>query len=244
MRGLRPFAYTIATFALFRPYEIIRDDLCYQNLPVTVVGVGGGVSYSTLGSTHQAIEDIVVASSLPNMQVIAPCDPLEVKSATLWAAQHNQGPAYLRLARAGEPVLTEDAIDPWQFGKLRYLRKGSDVCIISYGAVMKIALEVADSLVADGLSVSVLSAHTLKPLDTDGIGEAVNSHDRIVVIEEMVPNGSLGSKVEQIAWRTGAKSHIDSFTLKDAFLHSYGSYESVLAAHGLSSAAILSKLTD
>ena len=85
-RGLRPFAYTIATFALYRPFEFIRDDLAYQNLPVTVVGVGGGVVYSTLGATHHAMEDIAVAAAVPNLSVIAPCDPEETEAATRWCA--------------------------------------------------------------------------------------------------------------------------------------------------------------
>src|SRR5882762_7379163 len=91
MRGLKPFAYTIATFALYRPFEFIRDDLCYQDLPVTVVGIGGGVAYSTLGGTHHAQEDIAVMSALPNMAVIAPCDPLETEHAT-WACAERTGP--------------------------------------------------------------------------------------------------------------------------------------------------------
>ena len=86
LRGMRPMAYTIATFTLFRPFEFVRDDLCYQNLPVTIVGIGGGVTYSTLGSTHHAMEDVSIASALPNMQVIAPCDAEEVEAATKWCA--------------------------------------------------------------------------------------------------------------------------------------------------------------
>jgi transketolase len=82
MRGLKPFAYTIATFTLYRPFEFIRDDLCYQNLPVTVVGIGGGVTYSTLGGTHHAMEDVAIASAIPNMRVLAPCDPEETRAAT------------------------------------------------------------------------------------------------------------------------------------------------------------------
>ena len=78
--GLRPFAYTIATFTLYRPFEMVRDDLCYQNLPVTIVGIGGGVTYSTLGATHHAQEDVAIACAIPNMSVIAPCDPSEDRS--------------------------------------------------------------------------------------------------------------------------------------------------------------------
>src|SRR5215475_6927623 len=94
LRGLRPFAYTIATFALFRPYEFIRDDLCYQNLPVTVVGIGGGVNYSTLGGTHHAQEDVAIACTLPNMSVIAPCDPAETRVATEYLVTQERGPVY------------------------------------------------------------------------------------------------------------------------------------------------------
>src|SRR5436305_12499472 len=79
-RGLRPFAYTIATFTLYRPFEMVRDDLCYQNLPVTIVGIGGGVTYSTLGATHHAQEDVSIASAIPNMSVIAACEPAESRA--------------------------------------------------------------------------------------------------------------------------------------------------------------------
>ena len=82
LKGCQPFAYTIATFTLYRPFEMVRDDLCYQNLPVTVVGMGAGVIYSTLGGTHHTQEDIAIAGALPNMQIIAPCDPAECTEAT------------------------------------------------------------------------------------------------------------------------------------------------------------------
>src|SRR5262249_55976373 len=108
-RGLRPFAYTIATFTLFRPYEFVRDDLCYQSLPVTIVGIGGGVTYSTLGATHHAQEDVSIASSIPGMRVIAPCDPAEAEAATRWCANQTDGPVYLRLGKAGEPDMTAQA---------------------------------------------------------------------------------------------------------------------------------------
>src|SRR5271156_5247892 len=114
LRGLRPFAYTIATFALFRPFEMVRDDLCYQNLPVTVVGIGGGANYSTLGATHHALEDVSLAAGLPNMQVLAPGAPAGVGEAPLGGPHQPNGRVYLRPARAGEPVLTTNAIDPWR----------------------------------------------------------------------------------------------------------------------------------
>ncbi len=238
-RGMRPFAYTIATFTLFRPYEMIRDDLCYQNLPVTVVGIGGGVTYSTLGATHHAQEDIALACGLPNMAVIAPCDPLEAKAATLWCTTQTRGPVYLRLAKAGEPVLTETAAEPWEFGKLRTLQRGRDVAIIAYGPIMKMAMEVARNLEASGKSVSVFSCHTVKPLDRPGIEAALRDHAQVVVIEETAPNGALGMQVKAIAWEIRAGCRLDTFALDDAFHHVYGSHDELLAVHGLSASAIL-----
>lgn len=241
LKGCQPFAYTIATFSLYRPFEMIRDDLCYQNLPVTVVGMGAGVIYSTLGGTHHTQEDIAIASALPNMQVLAPCDPLECVEATRWCARQKNGPVYLRIGKAGEPVLTAQA-EPWQFGKLRYLRRGSDVCILTYGVITAMAVEIADKLAAQGRSVSLVSAHTLKPLDRDGITAALQQHRHVVVIEEHAPQGGLASQAKQIAWDVRASCRLDTFTLQDAFIHNYGSTNDLLAAHGLSPERILAAI--
>jgi len=241
LKGCQPFAYTIATFSLYRPFEMIRDDLCYQNLPVTVVGMGAGVIYSTLGGTHHTQEDIAIASALPNMQVLAPCDPLECIEATRWCARQKNGPVYLRIGKAGEPVLTANA-EPWQFGKLRYLRRGSDVCILTYGVITAMATGIADKLAAQGRSVSLVSAHTLKPLDRDGITAALRQHSHVVVIEEHAPQGGLASQVKQIAWDVRATCRLDTFTLQDAFIHNYGSTNDLLAAHGLSPERILATI--
>jgi transketolase len=212
-------------------------------LPVTVVGIGSGVNYSTLGATHHALEDVALATGLPNMQVIAPCDPAEVGEATRWCTQQTNGPVYLRLARAGEPVLTKEAAEPWTFGKVRYLRRGrGDICLLSYGSVMKVVLALADKLEAQGQSVSVVSVHTLKPLDSGGITAALVGHKQVAVIEEMLPRGGLASKVKELAWDTKATCDLRTFTLKDEFVHCYGNYEQVLAAHGLSVDALLGKL--
>jgi len=242
LRGLRPFAYTIATFALFRPYEMVRDDLCYQNLPVTVVGIGGGLTYSTLGGTHHAQEDVAIASTIPNMTVLAPCDPGETRLVTRWCTTQQGGPVYLRLGKAGEPDLTGHADDPWQFGRLRYLTRGRDVCILSYGPTVKLAGDVASHFREHGSSVSLVSVHTLKPLDREGIVQALHTHDRVVVIEELAPFGGLGPQVKALAWDAAARCRLDTFALEDAFHHVYGSHGELLSAHGLSRDAIVSRL--
>jgi transketolase len=232
-RGLKPFAYTIATFALYRPFEMVRDDLCYQNLPVTVVGIGGGVTYSTLGATHHAQEDVALASAVPNLSVIAPCDPSEVEAATRWCAAQEQGPVYLRLGKAGEPDLSKGAPEPWVFGKLRQLRQGRDVCILSYGPIMKRACSLAERLEAAGKNTAIFSAHTLKPLDREGLTRILRTYAHVIVVEECAPNGSLAMRVKEVAWNACVDCRIDTFTLKDAFIHCYGSHDDILDAHGL-----------
>lgn len=238
LKGCQPFAYTIATFSLYRPFEMIRDDLGYQNLPVTVVGMGAGLVYSTLGGTHHAQEDIAVAGAIPNMQIIAPCDPLECVEATRWCARQRNGPVYLRIGKAGEPVLTKDA-EPWRFGKIRYLRRGTEICILSYGIITGMAMTVADRLASQGKSVSLASVHTMKPLDREGIAEALSRHRHVIVIEEHAPQGGLAAQAKQIAWDRRAGCRLDAFTLQDAFIHKYGSHDDLLAAHGLNAERIL-----
>lgn len=241
LKGMRPFAYTIATFALYRPFEMIRCDLAYQKLPVTVVGIGAGVTYSQLGGTHNAMEDVAVASAVPNMGVIAPCDPAETRDVTRFLVQREDGgPVYLRIGKAGEPDLTKDAVESFRFGRVRTLRKsGGDVCVLSYGTITRMARDVADGLAAAGRPASLVTVPTLKPLDRDGLAEVLKSHSQVVVIEEHVPQGGLAAQVKQIAWDIGARCRLDCFTLQDKFIKCYGTHEDLLAAHGLETGAIL-----
>lgn len=242
LKGMRPFCYTIATFSLYRPFEMIRVDLGYQNLPVTVIGMGAGVIYSTLGGTHHSMEDVAVASAIPNMTVLAPCDPTEMRYMTHWCATQSQGPVYMRLGKAGEPDLTASAVDPFEVGKVRYLQRGTDVALISYGITVGMAKKVAAKLEASGKSVSVLSCHTIKPLDRAGVEQVLASHKCVAVIEEHVPHGGLGSRVKEIAWDSRATCHLETFSLKDEFIHCYGTYDELLHAHGMGAEDILAVL--
>lgn len=242
LKGMRPFCYTIATFSLYRPFEMVRDDLAYQNLPVTVIGMGAGVIYSTLGGTHHTMEDVAVAAAIPNMTVLAPCDPEEMRLATIWCATESTGPVYMRLGKAGEPDLTSNAVDPFEIGKIRYLRKGRDIALLSYGITVAMANEIADRLEARGKSASVLSCHTIKPLDAEGVAEVLANHDQVAVIEEHVPHGGLGSRVKEIAWDRSASCRLDCFSLQDAFIHFYGDHAGLLDVHGLSPEKITAAL--
>lgn len=233
MRGCIPFAYTIAPFTIYRPFEQVRVDCCYQNLPVRLVGVGGGVNYSLLGSTHHAQEDIAVMGALPNMTILAPCDPRETREVTM-ATMSISGPVYLRLGKAGEPDLTANAPEPFSLGKIRLIKAGQTTALLTYGPITKMALDVATRLEREqGDSCAVYSVHSLKPLDGEGIARVLSTYDRVAVLEEHVPHGGLSSRVKEIAWDIAAPAKMRSFTLKDEFIHCYGTHWELLAAHGL-----------
>ncbi len=234
LRGCIPFAYTIATFTIYRPFEQVRVDCCYQNLPVKLVGVGGGVNYSTLGSTHHASEDVAIMSALPNMTVLAPCDPAETALITRACVEKVPGPVYLRLGKAGEPDLTSQAPDAFRFGKVRVIKAGADVCLLSYGPITRMAFDVAARVEArTGRSVAIVSVHSLKPLDVEGIGRLLAQYPVVGVIEEHAPYGGLGPRVKEIAWDTGARCTIRTWALQDEFIHTYGTHADLLKAHGL-----------
>jgi transketolase len=244
LRGMKPVCYTIATFSLYRPFEMIRVDLCYQNLPVTIIGMGAGVIYSTLGGTHHSMEDISIATSLPNMTVLAPCDPLEMRLATEWCLTQSKGPVYMRLGKAGEPDLTSEAVDSFEIGKIRKLKKGKDLAIISYGITLKMCFEIENSLKDLGIEASIYSCHTIKPFDRGGLENILDSYKKVVTIEEHVPQGGLATNVKDVAWSIKSKCEILTFTLKDEFIHFYGDHSQLLDAHGISPKKIINKIVE
>src|SRR3989338_1639020 len=168
--GKIPFTYTITTFLLMRAFEQVRNDICMQNMNVKLVGIGAGLAYSTLGSTHHAIEDIALMKVLPNMTIISPADPLEAKKATQAAAALS-GPVYLRLGTTKEPnIYTGD----YRFlvGKGVVLKNGEDLTIVGTGSILHDVLEAAEILEKAGISAKVINIHTIKPLDQEIILQA------------------------------------------------------------------------
>jgi transketolase len=241
LRGFRPFCYTIATFTLYRPFEMVRVDLAYHNLPVTLIGMGSGLIYSTLGGTHQSIEDISIASSLPNMNVICPADPYEMEKVVEWCATKSIGPTYVRLGKRGEKNLDSFKADTFQFGKIRYLKRGNNIAIISYGIILQKIESVVKFYNKDNFNPSLISCHTIKPLDENGLIEVLKNYKKIIVIEEHVPHGGLSSRIKELAFDNKILNSLECFTLKDKFIKSYGTYDDLLNKHGLNVDEIIKK---
>lgn len=217
LKGLRPFCYTIATFAMYRPFEFIRDDLAYQKLPVTVVGMGAGLNYSTLGATHHAMEDVAIAAAIPGMRVMAPHDPKSTEEAVRYCATQNEGPVYLRLGKAGEPNLD--------------FRPKTGICVLGYGPI----LGAFQDFYCYPLT-------TLKPLPEADIRFILSSFRHVAVVEEHTP--WLGPRVRAIAHEYRLPTYVHTFALKDEFIHFHGEREELLRLHGLTREQILASLME
>lgn len=176
------FTYSIANFPVMRCLEQIRNDVCYHNLPVKVVAVGGGLAYGPQGYTHHGVEDLAVTRVLPNMTVVAPGDPAETRLATR-ALVADPGPAYLRLGKAKEPLVHKT--DPqFELGKIIQLRAGADITLMSTGGILDEVVKAADLLASRNIKATILSMHTLTSLDEAALTRVIEMTGCILTIEE------------------------------------------------------------
>lgn len=195
LSGKIVFTYSIANFPVMRCLEQLRTDVCYHNLSVKTVAVGGGLAYGTNGYTHHGVEDIGVMRAFPNMTVVAPGDPVEARLATMALAAQD-GPGYLRLGKGGEPTVHQTPPD-FRLGRALPLREGDDVAILSTGAILAEAVKAADLLAQQGIHATLLSMPTIQPLDTEAILAVAARAPLLVTVEEHRPVGGLASAVAE-----------------------------------------------
>ncbi|KKW19684.1 MAG: hypothetical protein UY63_C0008G0044 [Parcubacteria group bacterium GW2011_GWA2_51_10] len=240
LSGKRPFAYSISTFASMRAYEQIRNDLCYQDLPVAIIAGGSSFSYSTFGCTHFPMEDFAIMRALPNMTVISPGDPLEVE-ALLKGMNKLRGPSYMRIAKKGEPTVhtTKSSI---ALGKVALLESGEDAAIIATGRILPSAQMAAEILKGRGIRASVVSCHTLKPLDARGLLAALKGKKVIATCEEHHEIGGLGGAVSELIAKNGITSRFLSIAIPDEFPSGVGSQEYFLERYHLTPEGISRKV--
>lgn len=231
MSGMNVFMYSIVPFATMRCFEQIRVDICYQDLPVTVVGVGGGLSYGPAGGSHQSVEDVSIMRSLPGMSVAVPGDPREATLLTHLAAEH-RGPLYLRLGKNGERPVNPD-LARLPFGRAIRLREGRDVTILVSGALLENAVIASDLLEQEGFSVRLSSVPFVKPVDRAEVEAAARETKLLVTLEEHSLIGGLGSAVSEVVAELGLGVRVERVALPDAFVKEIGSQEYLRAALGL-----------
>ena len=241
MTGKTVFVYSIVPFATFRCFEHIRNDVCYHELPVCIVGVGGGYSYGHMGSTHHALEDIAALRSLPNMTVVCPGDPLEVEGAVKSIVELRR-PCYLRLGKAGEPKLHDPAKFSFTLGKSIEMLSGNSVTLIATSNMLETALNAANLLKEKKLQPRLLSMHTVKPIDRDALFKAADETPLIVTVEEHIPTGGLGGAVaEALAGHTRRPPQLIC-SAPDRFADTTGSQKFFRSKAGLTPDVIAGKI--
>jgi len=247
MDGYMPFVNTIATFITRRCYEQVALDLCLHDLPVRLIGNGGGLVYAPLGPTHLAIEDMAIMRALPNMTVTAVADADEMVR-LMEASLDWPHPIYMRLAKGGDPIVS-DAARGFEIGKAIAMREtgASDgVLIVATGVMTNRALTAADMLEADGIACEVLHVHTVKPLDHEAILRMASRARLVVIVEEHTIVGGLGSAVTDVLVENPPTPMptIRRLGIPDRFAVNYGVQDDLLEIYGLQPAQIARSITD
>jgi transketolase len=194
--GKIPFVSSFAIFAAGRAFEQIRNSICYPKLNVKIAATHGGVTVGEDGGTHQAVEDIALMRSIPNMLVLNPADDVEAKAAVHAAAEY-YGPVYIRFGRLATPTIHNENYK-FEIGKGEVLSEGKDVAIIATGIMVAKALEAAEKLKAEGINSTVVNIATIKPLDKELIIKVAKETGKVVTVEEHSVIGGLGSAVCEV----------------------------------------------
>jgi transketolase len=189
--GKKTFAVSPACFLTARALEQIKNDVCYSDNAVRLIGISAGVSYGALGSTHHSLHDFAVLRAINNITIVAPADNFETTEAVKLAVKLDK-PIYLRFGKKAMPLLTEDSSVGFQFGKGRVIKKGSDIAIIATGETVYPALQAAEKLAQQDVNATVVSMHTIKPLDAGLILQLAKDTGAILTVEEHSVNGGLG----------------------------------------------------
>ncbi len=235
--GKIPFVVTYAVFGSLRMCEQIRQEICYPNLNVKLACSHGGLTPANDGASHQAIEDMGVLRTIPNMTVIMPADYVSARKLVREAA-NTYGPMFLRFTRDAVPVIYDEDQE-FKIGKAVKLREGGDVSIIAVGDTVRLAIEAAKILESQGIEARVLDMHTVKPLDVEAVEACVKDTGRIVTVEDHNIINGLGSAVSEVAAESG-NCRVRRIGIQDRFGQS-APYERLLAMNGITVENIVEK---
>lgn len=232
MEGKIPFIYSIVPFVTMRNFEQVRDDICYQNLNVKIVGVGSGFSYGQFGHTHFGLEDVGILRTIPGITIFSPGDPIETELVTAEALKI-KGPVYIRLGKSGDPVVYKTR-PQLETGKGIMVKSGREIALLAHGTMLPIALEVANQL-RNKYSVEVVSMPTIKPLDEKLVIKLAKQMRGVFTLEEHTIIGGLGSAVSEIIAEQGISTKFKRIGTHDSFNKVSGDQNYMRRANGLSS---------
>ncbi len=239
--GKTVFASSFAVFATGRAFEQIRNSIAYPKLNVKIAATHSGISVGEDGASHQAVVDMSIMRSLPNMLVLNPADAVETKYAVKAAIEH-EGPVYLRLGRLSVPVIFDEDNYKFELGKGNMITDGSDVTIMSTGLMTAESIKAVEILKEKGVSVRHINIHTIKPIDKDIIVKAAKETGHIVTVEEHSVIGGLGSAVAEVLCEE-CPCKLTRIGMQDVFGQSGKPYE-LLDLYGLTDKHIADKVLE
>lgn len=236
MSGKKVFVYSIIPFVTMRCFEQVRNDICYHNLDVTILGVGAGLSYGILSSTHFALEDIAIFRPLPNMSIFSPADETEAKMGMDFVKNYHR-PFYFRIGKKLEPVVFEK---PYKFifGKAHVMEEGKDITILTTGPILHEVVQAIPLLKHKGIHSTLIDIHTIKPLDEKTIIKHSKGKKLVVTVEEHGMIGALGSAVSEVLSTMGNMPKLKRIGTADEFIKITGSQQFLREYVGLTSGSI------
>ena len=235
MTGFKVYVYNIIPFVLYRCYEQVRNDICYQELPVTLVGIGSGITYSPQGMTHYSVEDLGIAQTLPNLKVFSPIDPIEAKLAARYSLS-SESPVYVRLAKRGEPNIHKT--ENFDITEPQLIEDGEDIALVFHGSIGLEVLKTRELLKKDGILPKFISIPMVMPINTEKLFSMLQNVKCVITVEEHFINSGIGSMLSREYVK--AKPGWELFTLgiPDGFIHVIKDLDGMREYFGISAARI------
>lgn len=231
MTGFKVVVYNIIPFVLYRCYEQVRNDICYQELPVILVGIGSGITYAPQGMSHYSVEDLGLAATLPNLVTMSPMDPVEATAAARYALDCSQ-PAYVRLAKRGEPVFHKNtAID---ITTPQVIREGKGTAVVFHGSISNSVMAAYAALQTAGRAPLLISVPTVQPLDTTALLALLASVTHVVCVEEHFVNCGLGSMISRLKAEHAPNWKLTLMGIPHQFIHAIRNTDGLRDNFGIS----------
>lgn len=240
--GKIPFVYTTNAFLAYRSYEFIRDDICLQNKNVKLVGMGCGISWSTLGPTHHTTEDLSALKAIPNLTILSPASPKELEKCMEYAYK-TFGPMYIRIGMGHEKEIYENDCT-FEIGKAITISDGIDATIFTTGSIISEVLEAKEMLLKDNINVKIINVPTIKPLPEINILDECKKQKNIISVEEHNIIGGLGSSISDVIAVNELNCKLYKIGLDDCFATGYGTYDEIKKMNGLDSVSIYNKIKE
>ena len=235
-----PFVYTTNAFIAYRSYEFVRDDICLQNKNVKLIGMGCGISWSTLGPTHHTTEDISALKAIPNLVILSPASPKELEKCMQYAYKH-YGPVYIRIGMGNEKEIYEEECN-FEISKNNIISEGTDAIIFTTGSIISEVLEAKEMLLRENINAKIVNISTIKPFDEKSVIEEIKKQKNIFSVEEHNIIGGIGDSIASVISTNNLNCKLTKIGLNDCFAEGYGTYSQIRKMNKLDTISIYEKI--